>query len=729
MSSLVNAALNQAGIVRPANSGPGGRGVVGSVVGHSANNGNGQSSRMEIEGGGRDAGGADRTRRDGGREGRGGRGGGGYGGKARKGGRNGGDHQKPSPPTTQDTKEITGRFLGPSKRWHEAVRAQLLLPWLLKMTRVYRVYVILHAGKAFIMFTLASLRVSLALESAGSGRHDPLSTSSRSRRPPGAGPSSSSSAAAARDGNDAPGAVIVDAKKAAAAAARHEGKNTKGGSHIVVIKEWLATRVRGPGILDLHSMISDPLLVGPGIKMPGHPEARMIHGEVFWKCIAEQDPHTHTLRLSHNNLRDLKILSTLPKWLPHIRALDLSDNEGLQKLGQLDVLSTHSCMSQSKDSVHRLGLYNLRELKLTNTKIRRDAETGNRLTTYLRRFSDDSDVIARFPNLTMLDEELVPRITFPVGVDYPIKAIEAQEMEQIRAKPFCWPYDVTGNLVETLELDAFATTFLAKFFEAFDSDRSVLVPVYAPQATLSFNITTTAPRRKIPNVVVPAPGKHSFDTWTEHNRNLVRIGKNRRVNTLVVSDEAVTRLSEWLEKTVPRTQHPLHDPTKWIYDVLPLDAMAGVGRIMLTIHGEFLEVGKQLVRSFSRNMILAEVQPGTPAAAAGWPGLILSDSISVRSACDTANFTKSLAVAGAQIVPRHTGPPPLPPGVSAEIAAIPGLSPEQMLAVMQVQHGTNLVTSTALDCAQIADFNVEIAMAKFRELQAQIPAEFFRHVQ
>jgi hypothetical protein len=37
-------------------------------------------------------------------------------------------------------------------------------------------------------------------------------------------------------------------------------------------------------------MVSDPLLVGPGIKMPGHPDARMIHGEVFWKCIAEQDP-------------------------------------------------------------------------------------------------------------------------------------------------------------------------------------------------------------------------------------------------------------------------------------------------------------------------------------------------------------------------------------------------------------------------------------------------------
>lgn len=87
MSSLVNAALNQAGIVRPANAGQGGRGVVGSVVGHSAghNGAGGQSSRMEVEG----SSGVERTRRDGGREGRGGRGGG----RARKGGRNGADHQ------------------------------------------------------------------------------------------------------------------------------------------------------------------------------------------------------------------------------------------------------------------------------------------------------------------------------------------------------------------------------------------------------------------------------------------------------------------------------------------------------------------------------------------------------------------------------------------------------------------------------------------------------------
>lgn len=126
-----------------------------------------------------------------------------------------------------------------------------------------------------------------------------------------------------------------------------------------------------------------------------------------------------------------------------------------------------------------------------------------------------------------------------------------------------------------------------RFFAAFDSSRTALLPVYAPQATLSHNFTYAVPRRRLKSEVTVAPGKNSFDPWSQNNRNLIRIGKHRRTNTLVVSDER--SLTAWLLTTIPATKHPLDDPTKWMYDVLPLDAVAGVGRIMLTIHGEFVE--------------------------------------------------------------------------------------------------------------------------------------------
>lgn len=40
-----------------------------------------------------------------------------------------------------------------------------------------------------------------------------------------------------------------------------------------------------------------------------------------------------------------------------------------------------------------------------------------------------------------------------------------------------------------------------------------------------------------------------------------------------------------------------------------------------------------------------------------------------------------------------------------------------MLVVVQVQARTNLVTPMAIDCAQTAGFNLELALAKFQELQ------------
>lgn len=106
-------------------------------------------------------------------------------------------------------------------------------------------------------------------------------------------------------------------------------------------------------------------------------------------------------------------------------------------------------------------------------------------------------------------------------------------------------------------------------------------------------MSSNAPRRRSKETSV-VPSRSSFDAWGETNRNLIRIGKNRRTQTLIVSD--AQSLREWLVKGIPATKHPLDDPTRWMYDVLPLDAVAGVGRIMLTIHGEFYE-GEFLVLS------------------------------------------------------------------------------------------------------------------------------------
>lgn len=189
-----------------------------------------------------------------------------------------------------------------------------------------------------------------------------------------------------------------------------------------------------------------------------------------------------------------------------------------------------------------------------------------------------------------------------------------------------------------------------RFFAEFDSDRTALLPVYAQHATLSHNMSSIAPRRRTKETSVVA-SRASFDTWGDQNRNLIRIGKNRRTQTLIVSD--AQSLREWLVKGIPATKHPLDDPTRWMYDVLPLDAVAGVGRIMLTIHGEFYEC--EFRGPFARS--------GTDAFCSGKADVscVLTEYDSQRS---TAGYTVSRFIRQAQHGTHTSDPePPAPDGL------------------------------------------------------------------
>jgi hypothetical protein len=75
-----------------------------------------------------------------------------------------------------------------------------------------------------------------------------------------------------------------------------------------------------------------------------------------------------------------------------------------------------------------------------------------------------------------------------------------------------------------------------RFFAAFDSSRSSLLPVYAPQATLSHNFTYTIPRRRVKSEVTVAPGKTSWDHW---NCSRYRVQQPRSKGTLIADDQGI----------------------------------------------------------------------------------------------------------------------------------------------------------------------------------------------
>jgi hypothetical protein len=76
--------------------------------------------------------------------------------------------------------------------------------------------------------------------------------------------------------------------------------------------------------------------------------------------------HIHTLSLRGNHLQSLRQLNNLALNLPHIRALDLSDNEGIMHFRDLDVIAGKSEGHGPKVG----GLRELQEIKLDGTALK-----------------------------------------------------------------------------------------------------------------------------------------------------------------------------------------------------------------------------------------------------------------------------------------------------------------------------------------------------------------------
>lgn len=168
-----------------------------------------------------------------------------------------------------------------------------------------------------------------------------------------------------------------------------------------------------------------------------------------------------------------------------------------------------------------------------------------------------------------------------------------------------------------------------RYFSLFDNDRAQCLSAYIPNATISISSNTLRSRsvhydqvqRSNDTRAKPA----SFDVWTAlPGRNLFRgIDKvEQRMRTLK-SPTDPEELQRWWTQAVPRTQHPLDDPSKWSIDGWVLDGSGTDTRICAMIQGEFreckssnLEIALMAVpsgttRSFTRTFILADAGQGT----------------------------------------------------------------------------------------------------------------------
>lgn len=499
--------------------------------------------------------------------------------------------------------------------------------------------------------------------------------------------------------------------------------------HVRKIKEWMKGRIAGPGVLNLMGMVDDPILLEAGIYPPGHVKALPQIGEVLWKIAKNLDGEKiHTISLANNKLQSLGQLKALALSLPYIRALDLSGNEGLLQSRELEVLGNRN----------ENGLRDLREIKLDGVGFRERMIKEHGEAGYRR------EMLNRFPNLHILDQVPIPRICQEVPVGSRVEPISELKLSTIQGQSYTWPCDVAPGFQESPVIGEWVNEFLAKFFACFDDDRTQLLNAYAANATLSISAATSInPRARAAHYHYDLPNQTKL-SWAPYieapSRNLFRVGNDKRVRSLIKADHHQPRpagqqseVERWLLKTVPRTRHPKTDAEKWMFDAINLGAVGGIERILLTVHGEYEELPSEGKRSFSRAFVLAPAPAGSPAAISGWNAIIISDQLSVRNYSGYGAFTQTLALGGASIyqptvAPIAATPAGIDPSIPADIQSLTAgkITPQQMLIIAQLQQQTNLTTIMAINCAEVAGYDLMMALNKFQEVRSTIPPDAFR---
>ncbi|KAK4687923.1 nuclear RNA export factor, partial [Tremellales sp. Uapishka_1] len=485
------------------------------------------------------------------------------------------------------------------------------------------------------------------------------------------------------------------------------------------MKAWLRSKVIAEGVMDLSNLSDDAWLKKEGIFPPGHPDAPPQAGLVFWRLIdtvIQKPTNTpvHTLSLANNGFHNLFQLSKLPMCLPYLRALDLSNNP-LKRANLLDELLTTS-ERKGKANGGIGGLKSLTELKLNGVEFREKE---------LARGADGAEsykhiILQKFPGLLILDGVPLNRIVFPV-VRKPRIGRNLEERQVFTKVPFSFPVDVQTRFSDTEATTSFVNAFCAMFFPLFDSDRSRLLPGYAPNATISVSANTLSSRSyqhtDIEKSRSSRPNPVGFGKWTElPARNFFRNPTD--VKTRMLTLHSPVNQDDLMEfwRRIPETQHPLEDAGKWLMDTWVVDGSGMESKICAVIQGEFRELPSGTYRSFSRTFILAISPENSPAQLAGWQATILSDMMTVSSYYGTASFDerRSVAVNGVSIVAASPAPAVAPNGENQEAL------------ISQVRQRTGMNVTFATMCLSQNEWSLEKALQNFEEIKSSIPAEAYQ---
>ncbi|KAJ7671531.1 hypothetical protein DFH06DRAFT_1177844 [Mycena polygramma] len=458
--------------------------------------------------------------------------------------------------------------------------------------------------------------------------------------------------------------------------------------------------------LNLDSMSEDDLLRKYNLQAPGQGGGTAREAGVIFKLAARLKPPVETLSLANNNLNG-QHLTYLDKYLPRVANLSLQNNN-LRMWKDLDPISSR-----------KEKMLNLRELVLMGNPLREQEYRNGNQDRYKR------EMARRFATLELLDQEAIAKISFDVAPSDP----KAAPVKAPSATTF--PFEMGPSFIDGVD-PSLVSTFLSRFFPAFDAQRPSLADVYTPASTFSYSANTSIPiRARVQGVYtspdMPNQRKLEWSAWLGNgSRNLHRLSGDRVIDALHIGGQDIVQALVKL----PLTKHDiLGAPENFCVDAF----LAGVG-LLVSVHGQFIEgvfPPSQGIRSFDRTFMLAPAPEGSRAKMNGWDVVILSDQWTIRGYSKPEAWKPGPMLVQAtldsnpparQQQQQQSQQPALPPDQQALLGSVP--EPQRPL-VIQVCGQTGLNVKYALDCLNGNGWDLERAVANFNQVKATLPPDAF----
>lgn len=283
----------------------------------------------------------------------------------------------------------------------------------------------------------------------------------------------------------------------------------------------------------------------------------------------------------------------------------------------------------------------------------------------------------------------------------------AQEIEAREAASRPRPIPQAG--ADFRDSDGVGENFIRTFFPLFDSDRpSLLSTFYDEQSRFTLSL--------ISNGITTSTSVPSWQPYLKFSRNMAKIttdaGRSQRLfeGGAMIAD---------LWKQLPATRHPdLTDFTKYIIDCHPIPGLpdptrqssAGVGGLVLTIHGQFDEMEPTTqnvgMRSFSRTLVLGPGPPGRN------PIRVVSDMLALRA------FNP---------LPGAPDPATLPAAAPGPVPTAPVVDVEEQKKqmAMALTNRTKMTLEYSAMCLDGTGWDFNMALQAFEEKKAQLPPDAF----